>query len=103
MVDVHPIWRYRRQFAPIERGVGTADHRPRFRVRGGFASEVAVVKFRKGRVDVIDVEHDGRCNPLVGVDLDDVQRFILNRLVIDAGSVKKLESEAFASATYAQT
>ena len=58
MVDVHPIWRYRRQFAPIERGVGTRDHRPRLRVRGGFAGEVPGVELSERGFDVLEVEPD---------------------------------------------
>ena len=41
------------------------------RVGGRFAGEVAGVEFREGGVDVVGVEHDGRRDPFVGVDLDD--------------------------------
>ncbi len=62
-----------RQFASVERGVGTRDHRPRVRVGGRFAGEVSGIEFREGGVDVVDVEHDDRRDPLVGVDFDDVE------------------------------
>ena len=41
---------------------------------GGFAGEVAGVEFFEGGVDVVDVEHDNRRNPLVGVDLHDGEK-----------------------------
>ena len=73
MVDVHPIRRRRGEFVPVERGVGTRDDRPRVRVGGRFAGEVAGVEFLEGGVDVVGVEHDARHDPLVGVDLDDAE------------------------------
>ncbi len=47
--------------------------RPRVRVGGRFAGEVSGVEFGKGGVDVVGVEHDGADDPLLGVDLDDVE------------------------------
>ena len=47
--------------------------RPRVRVRGGFAGEVAGIEFFEGGVDVVGVERDACHDPLVGVDLDDVE------------------------------
>ena len=43
------------------------------RVGGRLAGEVAGVELREGSVDVVEVEHDDRRDPLVGVDLDDVE------------------------------
>ena len=43
------------------------------RVVGRFAGEVPGVKFLEGGVDVVEVEHDARRDPLVGVDLDDAE------------------------------
>ena len=58
---------------PVERGVGIRDDRTRVRVCGAFAGEVTGVEFLEGGVEVVEVERDCRCDPLVGVDLDDVQ------------------------------
>ena len=49
------------------------DDRPRVRVGGRFAGEVAGVELLEGGVDVVGVELDGRRDPVVGVDLDDVE------------------------------
>ena len=80
VVDVHPVRRRRGEFVPVDRGVGLRDDRPRVRVGGGFAGEVPGVEFREGGVDVVGVEHDARHDPLVGVDLDDVERLDVERL-----------------------
>src|SRR6478752_2465339 len=42
-------------------------------VCGAFAGEVTGVEFLEGGVEVVEVERDCRCDPFVGVDLDDVQ------------------------------
>ncbi len=63
---------------PIERGVGLRDDRPRVRMGGRFAGEVPGVEFLEGGVDVVGVEHDVRRDPLVGVDLDDVEDLVWN-------------------------
>ncbi len=47
---------------------------------GRFAGEVAGIEFREGGVDVVEVEHDDRRDPVVGVDLDDVERLGVERL-----------------------
>ena len=44
------------------------------RVGGRFVGEVPGVEFLEGGVDVVDVEHDHRRDPLVGVDLDDAEK-----------------------------
>ena len=46
------------QLAPVDRGVGPRDHRPRVRVRRRFAGEVPGIEFLEGGVDVVGVEHD---------------------------------------------
>ena len=50
------------------------------RVGGRFAGEVAGVELREGGVDVVEVEHDERRDPLVGVDLDDAEHLGVERL-----------------------
>ena len=45
------------------------------RVGGRFAGEVSGVEFLEGGVEVVGVEHDARRDPVVGVDLDDVEQF----------------------------
>ena len=73
VVDVDPVRRRRGQLVPVERGVGLGDDRPCVRVGGRFAGEVAGVEFGEGGVDVVEVEHDARRHPVVGVDLDDAE------------------------------
>ena len=73
VVDVHPVRCGRGEFVSVERGVGPRDDRPRVRVGGRFAGEVPGVEFREGGVDVVEVEHDARHDPFVGVDLDDAE------------------------------
>ncbi len=41
---------------------------------GRFAGEVAGVELREGGVEVVEVEHDARHDPSVGVDLDDAEQ-----------------------------
>ena len=64
---------------PVERGVATGDDRPRVRVRGRFAGEVPGVELLEGGVDVVEVEHDVRRDPVVGVDLDEVEHLVVER------------------------
>ena len=73
VVDVHPVRRRRGHLAPIERSVDPRDDRPRVRVGGRLAGEVSGIELLEGGVDVVGVEHDDRRDPLVGVDLDDVE------------------------------
>ena len=65
---------------PVERGVATRDHRPRLRVGGCFAGEVARVELLEGGVDVVDVEGDVRRDPSVAVDLVDAEYIDVERL-----------------------
>ncbi len=58
MVDIRPVRRRRRELAAVQRGVGLRNNRPRVRVGGRFAGEVAGVEFLEGSVDVVEVEHD---------------------------------------------
>ena len=95
VVDVHPVRRRRGEFVPVERGVGPADDRPRVRVRRRFAGEVSGVELLDGGVDVVEVEHDERRDPLVGVDLDDVEHLgveLRRALVADARSVIRMRT-----------
>ena len=61
------------EFVPVELGIGTRDDRPGVRVGGRFAGEVPGVEFGEGGVDVVEVEHDDRHDPSVGVDLGDAE------------------------------
>jgi hypothetical protein len=56
VIDAHRIYCHCRKFVPIEPGVRPDNHRPRVRVNGGFASEIASVEFLEGGVDVVEVE-----------------------------------------------
>ncbi len=64
----------------IGRGIRLHDDRPRLRVRGGVAGEVAGIEFGEGSVDIVDVERDDRRDPPVGVDLAYLQDVELERL-----------------------
>ncbi len=86
----------RGEFVPVEGGAFPCDGRPRLRVSGGFAGEVTSVEFGEGVVEIVEVErHDCR-EPLVGVDLDDLQDIIeverLGRLLVV--HVSTLQDEA---------
>ena len=74
MVDIRPVRRRRRERAAVQRGVGLRDDRPRVRVGGCFAGKVTGVEFLEGGVDSRRVEHDGRCDSVVVVDLEDVEQ-----------------------------
>ena len=89
MIDENRIRRRRGRFAPVEPGVDPCNHRPRVRVGGRFAREVSGIELREGGVDVVEVEHDDRCDPLVGVDLDDVRASFRIVVAVGAGSVKR--------------
>ncbi len=47
---------------------------------GRFAGEVPGIEFLEGSVDVVEVEHDTRRDPVVGVDLDDAEHLGVERL-----------------------
>src|ERR1700722_20492185 len=97
MINSHAIRCYRGEFVPTDRGVGSRNHRPRVRVGGGFAGEVARVELRDGRVEVVEVERNGRQNPLVPVDLDDVEGTVLNCPGIAARTANTCEGEVLAA------
>jgi hypothetical protein len=78
VVDTDPV--RRRQFAPVERGGGPRDNRPRARVGGCFAGEVSGIELRERRIDVFQVENDDCLYPLVGVDLIKAQRLAVEHL-----------------------
>ena len=46
---------------------------------GRLAGDVSGVQFGQGCVEVVEVEHDTRHDPITGIDLDDVEGIILNR------------------------
>ncbi len=56
------------------------DKRPCVRVRGRFAGEVPGVEFLEGGVDVVGVECDAGHDSFVGVDLDDVEQLVIERV-----------------------
>ena len=56
----------------VERGVDPRHDRPRVRVSGRFTGEVPGVEFFECGVDVVGVERDERCDPIFGVDLDEL-------------------------------
>nr|WP_142386790.1 hypothetical protein [Mycobacterium sp. QGD 101] len=72
VVDVHPVRSRHGELAPVERGVDFRDYGPRVRVRCGIAGKVPRVEFLEGGVDVARVQHDGRCDSVVGVNFNDV-------------------------------
>src|SRR5947209_14472361 len=73
VIDVQAVRRRRWNLATIERGIRARNHRPRVRVRGGFAGQVARVKLLECGVDVVAVEYDDGVDPVVGVDRDDAE------------------------------
>jgi hypothetical protein len=58
MVDVDKVCSRREDFASIQRGTRLHYDRPRVRVGGGFAGEVAGVELLEGGVDVVGVKGD---------------------------------------------
>ena len=84
MIDGHPVRRRRGDFAPIERGEGPAITDQVCAHRRRFAGEVSGVEFLEGGIDVVEVEHDTRHDPLVGVDLDDAEGIDDERLGVTA-------------------
>ena len=56
VVDAHTVGRYRGEFVPVKCRVATRDDRPRVRVGGCLAGEVARIEFGDGRVEVVEVE-----------------------------------------------
>ena len=85
-----------REFAPVERGVGSRDDRPRVRVVGRFAGEVPGIEFFEGGVDIVEVERDMRGDPIVGVDLDNIEHLGMEGLgpLVAARHASATESEA---------
>ena len=57
----------------IELGVSLCDDRPRVRVGRRFAGEVPCVELNERSVNVIGFERDMRRDPVVAVDLDNVE------------------------------
>ena len=74
VVDTYAVGRGRRQLVAAHRGEATGDGRPRVRVDGRFSSDVSGVELGDGDIEVVDVEHDNRRNPLIGVDPDDDEK-----------------------------
>src|ERR1700722_18365893 len=60
---------------------------------GRFAGEIAGVELRDGGVEVFEVEHDNTRDSLLGVDLHDLERIVLNRLGVTARHANSGEGE----------
>ena len=73
VVDAHAVRRGLRQLVPADRSVGPCDDRPCVGVVGRFAGEVPGVEFRDGGFEVVGVKGDERRDPVVGVDLGDIE------------------------------
>jgi hypothetical protein len=80
VVDVHQVRRHRGELAPVKRGVGSRDERPYVRVGGRFVGDVSGVDVFEGGVEVVEVEHKARCDPVVGVDLDEGEHLRVKHL-----------------------
>src|ERR1700733_1796312 len=93
MVNAHPIGCSREKLAPVETGITSCDDGPGVRVGGGFAGEVPGVELREGFVEVFEVVRNARYDPLLRVDLDDVEGIVLNRIRIAAGGANTCEDE----------
>src|ERR1700710_438293 len=75
VVNVHPVRRRREELAPVKARVGVNDYRPPARMTGRFAREVAGIELGDGSVEVVDVKCDMGDQLLVGVDLDDAEKY----------------------------
>src|SRR5690349_20693444 len=73
MIDVREPSNNRSRFVSVEFVKRLHSDMPDGLVRSCFAREVAGFEFCERGVDVIDVELNGRRNPLVGVNLGDVE------------------------------
>src|SRR6202035_3396568 len=62
-------------FVSVVHGLDVRHGGPRLRVSARLAREVSGVEFFECGVDVVDVEHDVRREPIVGVELGDAQHF----------------------------
>ena len=78
----------------VESREATRDNRPRVRVGGRFAGEVAGVELRDGGVEVVEVECDECRDQLVGVDLGDHQHFGDERVCLRVALFEKGVAEA---------
>ncbi len=97
VVDVDPIRRRRNPFAPVEGTVALRDGRPCVCVRCCLVGKIASVEFAYGTVEVVQVVDDDQRESLVGVDLDDIDRIVLNRFRVAAGRPHPCEGEALAA------
>ena len=57
------------------------------------AGDVSGVELRDGGVEVVDVEHDNRRHPLVGIDLDDCEHLDAERVGPLVASRKSVMSQ----------
>ena len=73
------------QLVPVDRRVRPLMSDHVCAVVGRFAGEVAGIELRDGGVDVFEVEHDQRRDPLVGVDLDDAEDLGMERSAAGRG------------------
>ncbi len=67
------------------------------RVLGRFAGKVSGIEFREGGVDVVGVERRPRHDPVVGVDLDDVDELDVECLgpLVSTREARTTKDEAF--------
>src|SRR5947209_7816252 len=97
VVDGDPV--RRRDFVPVERGVGGCDDRPGLRVGGRFTGEVAGIEFLEGGVNVVGVICDASQDPFVGRDLYDAEKLDMEctGLLVSTRDTATAEDKAFAS------
>ena len=80
VVDVYAVGRRCGQLVPVERSVACRDDRPRVRIGRRLTGEITCLELGDGGFEVVGVEYDARCDPVVVVDLDDGERCSLERL-----------------------
>ena len=73
-VDVDPVGRGQRQLVSVDRRVAARDT-PTMCARGRpLRRRVSGIELCDGGLEVVEVEHDDRRDPVVGVDLDDAEQ-----------------------------
>src|SRR3984957_18729431 len=98
MIDVNRIRSHRGKFLPVEPGWDRRNRRPCIRIGGPFAREVSGLEFFEGGVDVVGIELDVRHDPLVGVDLDDVEHLDAEISLAGVGGPDFMSAAASATA-----
>src|ERR1700692_2531954 len=80
MVDVYQVGGRSGEFTSIERCIDLRNDRPRVRLRCGLTGDVAGVEFGEGSVEVVGVEGDGRCEPVICIHFEDDEYLYKERL-----------------------